>query len=137
MVSGVKWNDKDSTSRPSAQPGKRSSGLQAEELAARFLTRHGLRVIERNYRCRGGEIDLVCRDGRTLVFVEVRYRQHHSHGGAADSITTRKQGRIVLAARHYLASHSCTDADCRFDCLLFDALSETTITWLRHAFDAA
>lgn len=136
-MSSVKWNDKDSTSRPPGQPGDRSSGLQAEELAARFLTRHGLRVIERNYRCRGGEIDLVCRDGRTLVFVEVRYRQHRSHGGAAGSITAGKQGRIVLAARHYLVSHSRADADCRFDCLLFDELSETAITWLRHAFDAA
>lgn len=137
MVSGVKWNDKDSTSRPSAQPGKRNSGLQAEELAARFLTRHGLRVIERNYRCPGGEIDLVCREGRTLVFVEVRYRQHLSHGGAAGSITAGKQRRIVLAARHYLASHSCAGVDCRFDCLLLDDLAETAIVWVRNAFDAA
>src|SRR5690606_24818947 len=80
-----------------------ASGTLAEEQAAQHLARHGLKILARNYRCRGGEIDLVCRDGATLVFVEVRLRTHRGYGGAAASITPAKQRRITLAANHYLA----------------------------------
>lgn len=111
-----------------------SDGAIAEGLAARFLERHGLMVLARNYRCRGGEVDLVCRERRVLVFVEVRLRRNASHGGAAASITTGKQGRIVCAAQHYLLAHRGSEADCRFDCILLDDLSETAIEWLRDAF---
>lgn len=130
-------SDKDSTARSSAHPV--SQGIVAERLAARFLERQGLAVVARNYRCRGGEVDLICRDGRALVFVEVRLRRSMSHGGAAASITTVKQRRIVLAARHYLASRPCADGecDCRFDCLLLDRVAEAAIVWIRDAFSAA
>jgi putative endonuclease len=64
----------------------------AEELAARFLERHGLNVLLRNYRCRGGEVDLICRERRVLVFVEVRLRRNASFGGAAASITAPSSG---------------------------------------------
>ncbi len=124
----------DSTSRPSGE--RVSDGLLAEQLAARFLERQGLTVLARNYRCRGGEIDLVCRERRVLVFVEVRLRRNASHGGAAASITAGKQSRIVLAARHYLAVHPERESDCRFDCILLDGLSEAAIEWLRDAFSA-
>lgn len=108
--------------------------MVAEDLAARFLERQGLRVLARNYRCRGGEVDLICRERRVLVFVEVRLRRNASYGGAAASITGRKQGRVVLAAQHYLAMHALGEADCRFDCILLDGLSEAAIEWLRDAF---
>ena len=108
-------------------------GQRAEDLAARFLERHGLAVIARNHRCRGGEIDLVCRDGRTLVFVEVRLRRNGDFGGAAASITPAKQRRIALAAQHYLAATGRHDHDCRFDCILFDGHD---IEWIRDAFSA-
>lgn len=113
------------------------TGSAAETLAARHLESHGLRVLTRNFRCRGGEIDLVCRDGAGLVFVEVRLRRHSDFGGAGASITAGKRARIVLAARHYLAAHG-ADAgrDCRFDCVLLDALSATRIEWIRNAFTA-
>ena len=111
-----------------------SSGRLAEELAARFLERRGLAVLERNVRCRGGELDLVCRDGKTLVFVEVRLRRNAAYGGAGASITTRKQQRVVLAARHYLAAHRQSARACRFDCVLLDG---ATISWLRDAFATA
>lgn len=114
-----------------------TSGKQAEALAVRFLERAGLRVLQQNFRCRGGEIDIVCRDGKVLVFVEVRLRRNAHYGGAAASITAHKQARIILAARHYLAAHAATNSDCRFDCILLDALDENRIEWLRDAFSAA
>ncbi|MEZ5616140.1 MAG: YraN family protein [Rhodocyclaceae bacterium] len=107
-------------------------GREAEAQAARHLERQGLKVLTRNYRCRGGEIDLVCRDGETLVFVEVRLRGNRNFGGAAASITAAKQRRIALAARHYLAGKPLPA--CRFDAVLLDG---ETIDWIRSAFDAA
>jgi putative endonuclease len=106
-------------------------GREAEERAARHLEGHGLRVVERNFRIRGGEIDLICRAGRTLVFVEVRLRSRGDFGGAAASITAGKRRRIVLAAQHYLAGKA--DCDCRFDCVLIDG---EQLEWLPNAFAA-
>ncbi|MDR2788524.1 MAG: YraN family protein [Candidatus Accumulibacter sp.] len=106
-------------------------GRLAEEAAARFLERRKLVVIARNHRCGGGEIDLICRDGGTLVFVEVRLRRNADFGGAAASITPAKQRRIVLAARHYLATMGKRGLDCRFDCVLLDG---ENIEWIRDAF---
>lgn len=119
-------------SKDTTQP--HASGQAAEALAARFLEAHGLRVVERNFRVRGGEIDLVCRDGRTLVFVEVRLRTHRGFGGAAGSIDARKRQRLILAARHYLMRAPL--AECRFDCVLLDRLDPTAIDWIRNAFAA-
>jgi putative endonuclease len=108
-------------------------GRRAEDLAARFLERRGLAIIARNHRCRGGEIDLVCRDGKTLVFVEVRLRRNGDFGGAAASITPAKQRRVALGARHYLTVTGKHDHDCRFDCILLDG---ERIEWIRNAFSA-
>lgn len=109
-------------------------GREAEALAAAYLEARGLRVVDRNFRIRGGEIDLICRDGRTLVFVEVRLRSRSDFGGAAASITATKRRRLVLAARVYLMRHP--DAACRFDCVLLSDLAEARIEWLRDAFAA-
>jgi putative endonuclease len=109
-----------------------SIGAAAEEKAADYLVRHGLRLLERNYRCRGGEIDLVMREGALLVFVEVRARAASRFGGAAESITATKRARVILAARHYLA-HRGVDAPCRFDALLLDG---ERIEWVRGAFES-
>lgn len=116
--------------------GDGRDGSRAEDLAARFLERQGLTLLARNFRCRGGELDLVCRDGATLVFVEVRLRRNAAFGGAGASITASKQRRVVLAARNYLATHgaaSPADRACRFDCVLLDG---EQIDWLRDAFAA-
>ena len=112
------------------------TGQQAETLAARFLEKRGLRIVTRNYRCRGGEIDLICRDGKTLVFAEVRLRRNPDFGSAGDSITARKQQRIILAAQHYLVAKNAAASICRFDCLLLDRLDEQHIEWIRDAFSA-
>ena len=124
-------NGKDTTAETSKAIGDR-----AEDQSARFLERHGLKVLVRNFRCRGGEIDLICRDGKALVFVEVRLRRNACFGGAAASISQGKQRRIILAARHYLAANAKNDADCRFDCLLLDGNPEHSIEWIRDAFSA-
>lgn len=73
---------------------------------------------------------MVCREGRTLVFVEVRLRASHAFGGAAASITPAKQRRILHAAQHYLSTLRQTDADCRIDCVLID---DGAVTWLKNA----
>ena len=104
-------------------------GCEAESVAAKYLEARGLRVLERNFRVRGGEIDLICREGNTLVFVEVRLRSRQDFGGAGASITVTKQKRLILAARHWLARHG--DCECRFDCILIDG---DTLEWVKDAF---
>lgn len=111
-----------------------SKGAAGEQLAADYLQGRGLALIERNFRVRGGEIDLICRDGRTTVFVEVRLRSRGDFGGAAASITAAKQARLILAARHWLLRHG--ETPCRFDCILLDGLEAKNIEWLRDAFSA-
>lgn len=107
-------------------------GAEAEDRAAEYLAHRGLRPVARNFRCRGGEIDLVMRDGPVLVFVEVRARKGAGFGGAAESITATKQARIILAARHYLARHG-LDVPCRFDAVLLD---DGDMRWVKNAFAA-
>jgi len=112
--------------------GKQALGAAGEAAAAQYLASHGLTVVERNFRVRGGEIDLVCRDGESLVFVEVRLRSRGDFGGAAASITAAKQARIVMAARHWLARRPrYADFPCRFDCVLIEG---DRLEWLRDAF---
>ena len=106
-------------------------GAAAEALAARHLERHGFTIIARNVRCRGGEVDLIADDGRSLVFAEVRLRKNGRFGGAAASITTAKRRRLVLAAQHYLATVGTPDVDCRFDCVLIEGAQ---IEWIKNAF---
>lgn len=114
-------------------------GAAAEALAARHLERHGLTIIARNVRCRGGEVDLIADDGRSLVFVEVRLRKNGRFGGAAASITASKQQRVILAAQHWLAGDGRRHANraCRFDAILLDGLDAARIEWIRGAFDAS
>ena len=109
-------------------------GKDAEERAARYLEGQGLHIIERNYRSRYGEIDLIARDGVTLVFVEVRARSTNTFGGAAASITAAKRRKITRTALHYLASAGSTPR-CRFDVVLL-AGNDGPVEWIRNAFSA-
>jgi putative endonuclease len=118
-----------SRSTPPAD-ARAAAGRAAEDLAARFLDGRGLRVLARNFRTKRGEIDLVARDGATLVFVEVRLRRSASHGGAAESITPAKQARMIAAAQVYLLRQR-GDPPCRFDAILLDALDPSRIDWRR------
>ena len=109
-------------------------GSDAENLAAAFLQRAGLKIVVRNYRCRFGEIDVIARDGNTLVFVEVRMRSSDRYGGAAASITAAKRAKLLRAARHYIADIAQVPA-CRFDALLVSG-DDRAIEWLKSAFEA-
>jgi putative endonuclease len=125
-------------SRKRAAVNSNTTGNAAEEIAANFLTRHKLNIIARNFRVRGGEIDLICEQGETIIFVEVRLRSNSKFGGAAASITHSKQQRLILAARYWLSQNGNTFAnrDCRFDCVVMDAPEESRLEWIKNAFSA-
>ena len=112
-----------------------STGAEAEQWAARYLQQHGLKLLEQNYRSRFGEIDLIMRDGTSLVFIEVRLRRNASFGGAAASIDAHKQQRIIRTAHQYLAGLAHTPP-CRFDAVLMDNVDGENAQWLKNAFDA-
>lgn len=108
-------------------------GAAGEAFAARYLEARAHRIIERNFRCRGGEIDLIADDGSALVFVEVRVRTREDFGGARASIDHQKQRRILHAARYYLAGKHARP--CRFDVVLMTGADGEGIEWIRNAFD--
>lgn len=110
---------------------KQDQGRRWEQAALAHLRRHGLALIEANFRCKGGEIDLVMRDGDALVFVEVRQRASRDHGGAAASITPAKIRRLVRAAQYYLLRFP-TLPPCRFDVIAIDG---GHLDWLRNAIE--
>lgn len=112
----------------------KNDGNAAEHLAAAFLQQHGLKLLESNYRCRFGEIDLVMQDGNEIVFVEVRLRSNAYFGGAGASITPGKQQKLTRTAEHYLMRHG--TVPCRFDAVLLDTLASSNLTWLKNAFEA-
>ncbi|WP_292978873.1 YraN family protein [Nitrosomonas sp.] len=111
-----------------------NKGSAAEQRAATFLQQQKLTLLERNYRCRFGEIDLIMQEGDTLVFVEVRMRSSDRFGGAAASITATKQAKLIRAARHYLAGQD-DDLPCRFDAILISGTQGNDIEWIKNAFD--
>ena len=117
-----------------------AEGFAWERQAARLLADAGLTVLASSYRCRGGEIDLICRDDRHLVFVEVRARRNDVHGDAAATVDARKQRRIILAARHYLMTQpELSEVPVRFDVVAIDFKDSTKpcIRWIRNAFEGA
>lgn len=108
------------------------AGRIAEYRALDYLQQQGLVLIERNVRSRRGEIDLVMRDGSTLVFVEVRERRSARFGGAAASIGEAKRARMWRSAETYLLRHRNPPA-CRFDAVCIEG---DTLQWLRHILSA-
>ena len=114
------------------KPQAQTLGKLAEALVADYLQLRGLRLLERNYSCRMGEIDLILCDGPALVFAEVRLLRNLDYGGAAASITAAKRQRILRAARHYLSGRP--ERPCRFDVILLDALDPDRIEWIKDAF---
>ncbi len=112
-------------------------GTPFEVRAGKLLQSAGLRILERNFSCKLGEIDLVCRDGDTLVFVEVRSRSHPHFASAAASVTPTKQRRLVATAQRYLQLRGLSERlPCRFDVVAFDGSQcgpEDKIQWLKNA----
>lgn len=105
-------------------------GAAAETRAAEYLARRGLTIVARNWRCKGGEIDIIAREGKVLVFVEVRARASSAFGGAAESLTAAKRARLWQAAERYLAGMRSLPP-CRFDAVL---IQSDRIEWLRDVF---
>jgi putative endonuclease len=111
----------------------RASGLSSENQAAEWLARRGFQILERNFTVKGGEIDLVCDDGGTLVFVEVRARSSNDFGSPVETISAAKRRRIILAARLYLLTRQIDERACRFDVV---AIEGGQITHYPDAFSA-
>ena len=114
---------------------RKEAGNKAEDSALAYLKQLGLKLVHRNYRCRAGEIDLIMLDGNTLALIEVRYRSSSRYGGAAASVTWRKQRRIINAARHLML----TRADlrrypARFDVIAISSLARDQVDWIKGAF---
>jgi len=108
------------------------TGQAAEALAAAYLQSQKLKLLEKNFRCEYGEIDLVMQDGETLVFIEVRMRSNANFGGAAMSVTHTKQQKIKRSAQRYMQLHG--ETACRFDVVLMRAIDINTLEWLKDAF---
>lgn len=126
--------------REAKDPGRRRPdevGREAEERALAHLQRRGLRLVERNYHCRAGEVDLIMREGATVVFVEVRYRRDARFGGAAASVDSRKQQRLLAAAAHYLDRRRGAAPPCRFDVVALEGDPDAgPVQWIADAFRA-
>jgi putative endonuclease len=104
-----------------AWPDERQTlGIHGEDLACRELERRGCAVLARRYRTRAGEIDIVARDGATIVFVEVKARRHDRFGGPAAAVVPRKQRRIAQMAADYLCRRRLHGRPCRFDVVTVD-----------------
>ncbi|WP_299591274.1 YraN family protein [uncultured Microbulbifer sp.] len=114
-------------------------GNRMEAVAERHLIQAGLKIVERNFRGRFGEIDLIARDGNTLVFVEVRYRSNRSFGGAGVSVDFRKQRKLLATANGYLQYRK-MDCPCRFDVITIERSNQSNqcesliIDWIKNAF---
>ena len=111
-------------------------GREAETRAWQYLQSRGLRLLQRNYRSRRGEIDLVLQDQDSLVFVEVRYRRESRFGSGAESVDRRKQSKLIACAQHYLQAYpKIARQPCRVDVISVGG-SDESIEWIRNAFGA-
>jgi putative endonuclease len=112
-------------------------GKTGEDLACRELTRRGYVILARRYRGHGGELDIIARDGATVVFVEVKARDGHAFGDAAEAVTALKRRRIVRIATDYIMRHHLTDSACRFDVVAIHVESgRPVVEIIQNAFDA-
>lgn len=110
-------------------------GQLAEDMALDFLKQKGLSLVDRNYRTRFGEIDLIMKDESHIVFVEVRFRSSNQFGGAAMSVDHRKQKKLIKCAQHYIANSS-TTLGFRFDVVAISpSNTQHEIQWITNAFD--
>ncbi len=118
------------TQKPGAE---KTSGELAEARAEVFLVQQGLVKRTKNYRCKLGEIDLIMQHADTLVFIEVRLRSHQAFASAAESVTIRKQQKIIKTAQYYLQEHRLMDkVNCRFDVIAFS--DNGAPEWIKDAF---
>ncbi|QXG76898.1 YraN family protein [Modestobacter sp. L9-4] len=125
------------TPQNTSPPGRRAAlGAYGERVAARVLTDAGLTVLDRNWRCRDGELDLVARDGDALVFCEVKTRTGSGFGSPAEAVTAAKRRRLRVLASAWLSAHDHHAPDLRFDVVgvQVPAVGRPQVTHLRNAF---
>jgi len=120
--------------RSTSPDPRQSLGRRGEQLAARFLERAGLRLLERRFRLRCGEIDLIALDGELVVFVEVKTRRGHGYGAPAESVTSSKQRKLARTAMAFLSGRGWHERPCRFD--VIEVLECGKTTEIRHLRDA-
>jgi putative endonuclease len=135
-------NDPEKSDSPAPQgKGHENAGVgsRGEELAAAFLERNGFRIVERNFRCKGGEVDIIARDGKTIVFIEVKSRRTLSYGVPQLAVTPFKQRQISKAALTWLSKKRLHDSPARFDviAILLDNSYSHQIEHIRDAFELA
>ena len=115
--------------------GSRGIGSRYEDMAAAYLEGHGGIVLQRNFSCRTGEVDIIARDGDYLVFVEVKYRRTTAHGDPFEAVSVKKQRRIIGAALYYMSKHRISpDTPIRFD--VIGISGDGRVAHLRNAFTA-
>lgn len=110
----------------------RRTGALYEQAVGAYLVCHGYEVLEYNYRCRAGEIDIIAREGEYLVFCEVKYRSDGRKGNPLEAVDARKQRTIFRCAMHYLAEHRLGDVPCRFDVI---GIEGEEMTHIKNAFE--
>lgn len=114
---------------------RRKQGSEGEELAAAYLEKEGLKILEQNYRFERGEIDLIAEEGGEIVFIEVKARKSKEYGDPEDSITPQKEERIRAVAEGYLFEHQIEGRPCRFDVVAIEYQNgKPTIRHIRNAF---
>lgn len=111
----------------------RAIGSKFEKEAGAYLKKHGYEVLEYNYRCRAGEIDIIARDGEYLVFCEVKYRNGLSGGHPLEAVDAKKQRTIARCAGIYLTKHGVSEVPCRFDVI---GIMNDEICLVKNAFEA-
>lgn len=114
---------------------RKKSGNKAELEACSYLQKSGLKLLEKNFSTKAGEVDLIMQDDDMLVFIEVRYRKNADFGGAAASVTPSKQRRIIKAALAYQQKHA-PQSSMRFDVVAIEG-DNTSIDWIKSAFDGS
>ena len=114
----------------------RKWGAHWEKTAESYLRASGLKLLQRNFSCRFGEIDLIMEDEQTIVFIEVKYRKNAQHGSGAEAVTFHKQNKISRTASWYLAKHPHrADQFCRFDVVSIEPeTTDQNIDWIKSAF---
>ncbi len=110
----------------------RQVGAVREAEAAAYLSQNGYQILEKNFRCRTGEIDIIARDSEYLCFVEVKFRSGTDYGSPFEAVTYKKQQKIIRVAQYYMQKNGyAADTECRFDVV---AVEKTKITLLKNAF---
>jgi len=119
------------------EAGTRKIGELKETIACEYLKKNGLSVIQRNYQCSRGEIDIIARDGNVTVFAEVRFRNSANYGHPLETVTWHKQKKLLATAKHFIQRHrDFADYPCRFDVLAITLnRGSNELEWIQNAFD--